>query len=1041
MRATVFCSPHWSVLQEKALSLWWDTRSNGLTLLLVPTTTMRSHWLSLLAEKIGGVSGEEVAVLDLLAYRLASTHSSDLFRLAGFSERRIAAREAQSRLDLTEEWLHAGIVDSFLNAIEELELHALSPEAVQSTIRNDSTIEVLTSWWKAWQEVLKERGLWSLGNVLKIATEGLQEKCIVYPKARTILVYGFTALPPARWNFLKTLLDSMDDGDLKVYFFVPGDCENLNAYGYAAPLINRLRKEFNAEIHCLSSELPEEFQALPTLLFRSYRVKRREQEKPCLTDRIVCVSAMGEEQEVETAMRLLTYWRRTGSLKRFSDALLVAYSVESYLPALEAMSARFGVPFTIVGGRGKVHKGLSNLIRAIWGSRLSNWNGESLWQVLPSPYLCHPSKPDEPLLPENRHRDLLSLVRQKMAESGSGKWREILSKKFPGEPFVESVVDFLSAVDQLPIQAPIDEHARRWLQVLNFIRPLDERDERTLQNLETQLKGLKIWSVEISGDEFISLLIGSWVEDMGELEDAVRVATAEDARGQVAPVVVLLGMADNRFPPSLPMFELLTDKYREILTEKLGLTVSLRFRRNPKRFDFATSFALEQRMLFAEMIGIATERLVLTHPQADPDGKPIARSLFLDEVEHALNAAGYDWLKVERDLADVVPRKENDVLPTGVEQAVNTIEAKTAAVFYAFAGRGWTDAEKALVSAILRNENFRERLLTEWRRWTEPQEGRWDGKKLRIEVQPLIEQWRERGVGATTLEDYGHCPYRFFARHILNLRRPREVDYYVDPTVLGNLWHRIVAEFLKAIANSADRTQSLGQELSRFPNREVLREKAREVLEDNPQISQVTQQVFELLWERVEALLDAVWEAERIQAQEWQPKEIEREFSLPIEELGDVPEIFRGIKLTVRPDRVDVNSEGKHRVVDYKTGSPPTEKDIQEGIFLQLPLYALTLQKAGFLVSEAEVLRLLSFKKDRDYRIACILSAEKIPEAIETSKEHARRYLHRIAEADFTVMPSSFSRSCRLCDFKTLCRCHPLRVRERSRKRREQNTN
>ncbi|MCC6037273.1 MAG: PD-(D/E)XK nuclease family protein [Armatimonadetes bacterium] len=1018
MKVTVFLSSHWSALQEKALSLWGESKAAAL--MIVPTTAMRSYWLSVLAERVKGVSGDSVSVLDYLAFKLASSDTDGLFRLASALERKLAAIEARSALSLPEKWLSSGVVEAFINAVEELELHDLSPQSVRTAIPNDPTIQVLTHWWEVWREILHQRGLWSLGDALKFAAEKLREGKIVPPKAQRVLVYGFTALTSARWDFLRALLEAMTSDDQTVYFFVLGDPNNPNAYGYSLPFLNRLKSELEAEVCPLTDNLPEEIQSIPALLFR----RHQERGSPELTDRIVCVSVAGEEQEVEMAFRLLVHWRRERQLKRFSDALLVAHSLEPYLPALEAVSARYGVPFVIVNEPIRQHKGLTNLLWAIWNARSTDSDGEALWRVLPSPYLCHPSAPEKPLLPEEKQRDLLSLVRQRLAETGSKQWSEILKGNFPSEQFVDFVADFLHAVEQIPLHAPVSEHVGKWREVLKFVRPICERDEEALQRLRKQLNSLAFWSAELSGEEFVSLLTEGCVEEAKEFSDAVRVASAEDARGQVASVSILLGMADGRFPPSPPMFELLTDKHREILTERLNLTTSLRFKRRPRKFSFATSFAQEQRMLFAEMLGIATERLVFTHPRTDPDGKPIARSIFLDEVEDALKAAGYIWRKEERDLADVVlPEevKDSAALPQGLKQAIDDREAVVSSFYRAFTGQvELAEDEKALVGATLRNEGFRQRLLTEWQRWAKPQEGEWDGKGLRIDAKLLADRLKEKGLWVTALDDYGHCPYRFFARHILSLRQPREVTYAIDPTTLGSVWHKIVAEFLKVFAQSGE-----------FPEIAVLKQKASEVLESDPTVSQTPQQVRQMLRSRIELALESVWLAEKIQAKDWKPVGVEREFSLPVEDLGDLPEVLREVKLVMRPDRVDVDSEGKCRVADYKTGSAPSHANIRNGVFLQLPLYALALQKAGFTVSRAILLRLLSFRKDKGYKTSCELK-EEIDKAMETAKRHALTYLRQMTEANFTVLPFSLNSSCRYCDFKSLCRRHPLRLRERS---------
>lgn len=1023
MKVKVYCSPHWSALQDKALSIWLEAQQKDVTpLMLVPTTAMRSYWLSVIAEATKGVSGDSVSALDFFAHHLAASCTEKLFRLAQPTEQKLATITARASLNLLEEWKRVGVIDVFLSSVEELELHNLSPETIQSALPHDETIRVLAQWWQEWKKVLHNQGLWSLGDALKIATDCLPRTIATIPKTQTVLLYGFTALTSARWNFLKALLENMNSDDLTVYFFIPANPDNQRAYGYAQPLINRLRDELRAEVCPLQSSLPEELRLLPTLLFQRHQPK--DELKP--TDRIVYIATSGEEQEVEMAVRLLVHWRRTGKLKRFSDALLIAQSLESYLPALRAISARYNLPFVVLDKSVRSHSGLVNLISSIWNARSSNWEGEILLRILPSSYL-------HPLLPKDKHRDFFTLVRQRLTESGGKRWIELLKTGFGDETFVNSIAAFFNVVDELPDRAKVSEHAFHWQKVIQFIRPIDERDERTLQNLRRQLNALKAWSSEVSGNEFVEILIEACSEDVKEFSDAVRVASANDARGQVAPVVILLGISDGRFPPLPPMFEFLTDKHREELTEKLGLKISLRFCRRPKsrKFDFATSFAQEQRMIFAEMIGIATERLVFAHPRTDPDGKPIARSLFLDEIEDSLKSAGYIWRKEERDISDVVLPKqisEQGALLEEANQAIDAHEAQTSAMFYAFTGHtSLSDIDKAFAGNNLRNGNFRERLLTEWKRWTKPQEGDWDGKDLKIDRQALFARWKTQRFIVTALEDYGHCPYRFFARHVLGLSRPREVTYFVDPMTIGDLWHKIIAKFLEVCQSS-----------EKFPDEQVLIQKAQEVIEEHPQVKQAPQQVKELVWNRVKEMLPFVWRAEKNQADEWKPVKVEEEISLPIKVLGNVPQEWEESQLVMRPDRIDRNIRGEQRIADYKTGTTPSPSHIRDGISFQLPLYILALQQKGSSVKEALFLKLLSFTERGKYRTSCQLVTETtdrkkllLLDAINFAQEYACQYLHQIAQANFAVFPFKLQESCRYCDFKSLCRRHPLRLRER----------
>ena len=56
----------------------------------------------------------------------------------------------------------------------------------------------------------------------------------------------------------------------------------------------------------------------------------------------------------------------------------------------------------------------------------------------------------------------------------------------------------------------------------------------------------------------------------------------------------------------------------------------------------------------------------------------------------------------------------------------------------------------------------------------------------------------------------------------------------------------------------------------------------------------------------------------------------------------------RSFKLTARADRIDLYPNQAAAVIDYKTGSPPTFKEVSSGNSPQLSLEALILSKGGF---------------------------------------------------------------------------------------------
>ena len=55
-----------------------------------------------------------------------------------------------------------------------------------------------------------------------------------------------------------------------------------------------------------------------------------------------------------------------------------------------------------------------------------------------------------------------------------------------------------------------------------------------------------------------------------------------------------------------------------------------------------------------------------------------------------------------------------------------------------------------------------------------------------------------------------------------------------------------------------------------------------------------------------------------------------------------------GITIYGRADRIDRAADGSIAVVDYKTGSPPSAKQVEKGFSLQLGLLALMAERGGF---------------------------------------------------------------------------------------------
>src|SRR5207244_11138937 len=62
----------------------------------------------------------------------------------------------------------------------------------------------------------------------------------------------------------------------------------------------------------------------------------------------------------------------------------------------------------------------------------------------------------------------------------------------------------------------------------------------------------------------------------------------------------------------------------------------------------------------------------------------------------------------------------------------------------------------------------------------------------------------------------------------------------------------------------------------------------------------------------------------------------------------------RSFTLSARADRIERRSDGSYAILDYKTGQPPTGKQVRMGLSPQLTLEAAILREGGFDAIDAD---------------------------------------------------------------------------------------
>jgi ATP-dependent helicase/nuclease subunit B len=183
-------------------------------------------------------------------------------------------------------------------------------------------------------------------------------------------------------------------------------------------------------------------------------------------------------------------------------------------------------------------------------------------------------------------------------------------------------------------------------------------------------------------------------------------------------------------------------------------------------------------------------------------------------------------------------------------------------------------------------------------------------------------------LSVTAIEDWLRDPYTIYARHILRLAPLDPVDMPLSAADRGSAIHAALGEFTQTYAGE------LPDEVVR-----VLRgigEKHFAPLMERPEARA-------LWWPRFQRI--ARWFAD------WETARRGNITAISAETRGEHEIILdnnRTFKLSARADRIERRSDGSYTILDYKTGAPPTGKQVRLGLSPQLTLEAAILRKGGF---------------------------------------------------------------------------------------------
>lgn len=187
---------------------------------------------------------------------------------------------------------------------------------------------------------------------------------------------------------------------------------------------------------------------------------------------------------------------------------------------------------------------------------------------------------------------------------------------------------------------------------------------------------------------------------------------------------------------------------------------------------------------------------------------------------------------------------------------------------------------------------------------------------------------RPTKLSVTAIEDWLRDPYTIYARHILKLAPLDPVDMPLSAADRGSAIHESLGEFTREYATA------LPDDVVGVLRR--IGEKHFAPLMEKPEARA-------LWWPRFQRIARwfAEWETGRRGDIGAIDAEIQGEIKIHLDNA-------RTFTLNARADRIERRADGSFAILDYKTGQPPTGKQVRMGLSPQLTLEAAILREGGF---------------------------------------------------------------------------------------------
>jgi ATP-dependent helicase/nuclease subunit B len=242
-------------------------------------------------------------------------------------------------------------------------------------------------------------------------------------------------------------------------------------------------------------------------------------------------------------------------------------------------------------------------------------------------------------------------------------------------------------------------------------------------------------------------------------------------------------------------------------------------------------------------------------------------------------------------------------------------------------------------------------------------------------------------LSVTAIEDWLRDPYTIYAKYILKLAPLDPVDMPLSAADRGSAIHDALGEFTQTFSAT---------------------------LPDDPALAlrRIGEKYFAPLMERPEA--KALWWPRFLRIadwfSDWEKARRGDVAAIDAEIRGEIPihlDNARTFILSARADRIERRPDGSYAILDYKTGQPPTGKQVRMGLSPQLTLEAAILREGGFAnipagssVSQLTYVRLSGNNPPGEQKLLELkINKSDQPQPPDVAADEARRKLEALIRA------------------------------------------